>query len=120
MTSTPRDLFEVFPQNAAHICHSGVCPLFSWAAMVLTLDLSPLLQVQPAKLLAAGAPQPWQAALLGCLWVAAKLEERRRGLPSASKVRFSLTDVSFACCHLDLSPKVNLAMSLAMLLEGQC
>lgn len=33
-----------------------------------------------------GAERLWEAMLVGCLWVAAKLEECRRGVPSATKV----------------------------------
>ena len=33
-----------------------------------------------------GAERPYETILVGCLWVAAKLEECRRGVPTASKV----------------------------------
>jgi hypothetical protein len=33
-----------------------------------------------------GAEKPWETMLLGCLWLAAKLEECRCGVPTASKV----------------------------------
>jgi len=61
--------------------------------------------VRPEALQAAGAAQPWQAALLGCFWVAAKLEERRRGLPSASKVPFRLL---FSASRVQMALKVAL------------
>lgn len=45
-------------------------------------------QIKPEALagMGDGGVRPWQVALLGALWVAAKLEERRRSLPTASKV----------------------------------
>ena len=36
--------------------------------------------------LLCGAERPWETMLLGCLCLAAKLEEFRRGVPTASKV----------------------------------
>ena len=44
------------------------------------------LQVSIAYMHLLGAEKPWETMLLGCLWVAAKLEECRRGVPTASKV----------------------------------
>ena len=33
-----------------------------------------------------GAERPWETMLLACLWLAAKLEECRRGVPTASNI----------------------------------
>lgn len=43
-------------------------------------------QVSIAYMHLLGAEKPWETMLLGCLWLAAKLEECRRGVPTASKV----------------------------------
>ena len=45
-----------------------------------------VLQMTPLALQKLGAPRPLEAALMACLWVAAKLEECRLNLPSATKV----------------------------------
>lgn len=45
-----------------------------------------MLQVSIAYMHLLGAEKPWETMLLGCLWLAAKLEECRRGVPTASKV----------------------------------
>ncbi|KAL3133918.1 hypothetical protein ABBQ32_008371 [Trebouxia sp. C0010 RCD-2024] len=42
-------------------------------------------QVSIAYMHLLGAEKPWETMLLGCLWLAAKLEECRRGVPTASK-----------------------------------
>lgn len=44
-----------------------------------------ILQVSIAYMHLLGAEKPWETMLLGCLWLAAKLEECRRGVPTASK-----------------------------------
>lgn len=44
-----------------------------------------VLQVSIAYMHLLGAERPWETMLLGCLWLAAKLEECRRGVPTASK-----------------------------------
>ena len=44
------------------------------------------MQVSIAYMHLLGAEKPWETMLLGCLWLAAKLEECRRGAPTASKV----------------------------------
>ena len=38
-----------------------------------------------------GAERPWETMLAGCLWLAAKLEENRRGVPTASKMGLLLS-----------------------------
>lgn len=43
-------------------------------------------QVSIAYMHLVGAERPWETMLIGCLWLAAKLEECRRGVPTASKV----------------------------------
>lgn len=43
-------------------------------------------QVSIAYMHLLGAEKPWETMLLGCLWLAAKLEECRRGVPTASRV----------------------------------
>ncbi|DBB17180.1 TPA: hypothetical protein ACH3X3_014246 [Trebouxia sp. C0006] len=43
-------------------------------------------QVSIAYMHLLGAEKPWETMLLGCLWLAAKLEECRCGVPTASKV----------------------------------
>jgi len=43
-------------------------------------------QVSIAYMHLLGAEKPWETMLLACLWLAAKLEECRRGVPTASKV----------------------------------
>lgn len=43
-------------------------------------------QVSIAYMHLLGAGRPWESMLVGCLWVAAKLEECRRGVPTATKV----------------------------------
>ena len=62
----------------------------------LTPAKCPSVQVDLQDLLWLGATQPVETAVLACLWVAAKLEECRRGLPAASKVGL-LVGVS---CHV--------------------
>jgi len=42
--------------------------------------------VCPAAVEALGAARAWEAAALACLWIAAKHEEVRRGLPPASRL----------------------------------
>ena len=44
------------------------------------------MQVSIAYMHLLGAERPYETILVGCLWVAAKLEECRRGVPTASKV----------------------------------
>lgn len=53
----------------------------SWLFTVLLT----VLQVSIAYMHLLGAEKPWETMLLGCLWLAAKLEECRRGVPTASK-----------------------------------
>ena len=67
---------------------SRLLPLQRGESLLLALDLwarvSPRLTAR--RLAAFGAARPFEAALAGCLWVAAKMEECRRGLPNATKV----------------------------------
>ena len=45
-----------------------------------------LLQISIAYMQMLGAERPWETMLAACLWLAAKLEECRRSVPTASKV----------------------------------
>ena len=67
---------------------SRLLPLQRGESLLLALDLwarvAPRLTAR--ELAACGAPRPFETALAGCLWVAAKMEECRRGLPNATKV----------------------------------
>ena len=69
---------------------SRLLPLQRGESLLLALDLwarvSPRLTA--SRLAACGAARPFETALAGCLWVAAKMEECRRGLPNATKVTF--------------------------------
>ena len=67
---------------------SRLLPLQRGESLLLALDLwarvRPRLSVR--ELTACGAADPFAAALAGCLWIAAKMEECRRGLPNATKI----------------------------------
>jgi len=80
---------------------SQLLPLQRGESLLLALDLwarvSP--QLTARRLAACGAARPFEAALAGCLWVAAKMEECRRGLPNATKVDLGMQSscIAVAC-----------------------
>lgn len=56
-------------------------PHMTWSTILFAISL----QVSIAYMHLLGAEKPWETMLMGCLWLAAKLEECRRGVPTASK-----------------------------------
>ncbi len=67
---------------------SRLLPLQRGESLLLALDLWARVRsrLSVRELAACGAADPFATALVGCLWVAAKMEECRRGLPNATKV----------------------------------
>ena len=97
-SSTAPVAYAAVPLSAAAITSLAPALIERWSrlltlqrgeSLLLALDLWarvwPRLTVP--ELASCGAAKPFETALAGCLWVAAKMEECRRGLPNATKVR---------------------------------